>query len=100
MLSFTGIALQQFLLAFCASKPMAFLALSLAPFAVIVTSIVSAIKSNLVPFDEQGAIQGAITAIKSFIRGFGPLVFWGLFVAFRNDHFYFPGKNFFYFIKI
>ena len=75
------------------------LLLSLVPYCLggIAGPTVQSIVSNMVPNNEQGELQGALTSLISLASIIGPLLMTGIFYKFTNDEtlFYFPGAPFF-----
>ena len=75
------------------------LLLSLVPYCLggIAGPTVQSIVSNMVPNNEQGELQGALTSLISLASIIGPLLMTGVFYKFTNEQalIYFPGAPFF-----
>lgn len=80
-----------FLLAFCNSKVIAFAAVFVGSFVVIIFPSIAAIKSAYVSKQEQGAVQGALGAAQALSLGIGPFIFLAVFYFFRRGDLYFAG---------
>ena len=74
---------------------MAYLSSGLVAFWPYQSTAVSSIKSVNVHPSEQGAVQGALTAISAIGSGLGPFLFLGLYIPFRSGAVYFPGAPFY-----
>lgn len=84
------------LLAAAQAAWMAYLSTALVSFWMFLSMAISSMKSANVRPEEQGAVQGALTAISSIGFGLGPLLFLALYVAFRHGAVYLPGAPFYF----
>jgi len=84
------------LLAAAQAAWMAYLSTALVSFWMFLMMSISSMKSANVRPEEQGAVQGALTAISSIGFGLGPLLFLALYVAFRHGAVYIPGAPFYF----
>lgn len=91
-----ALALSFGLLALALSAWMAYLSTALVSFWMFLSMAISSMKSANVAPEEQGAVQGALTAISSIGYGLGPLLFLALYVAFRHGAVYIPGAPFYF----
>eukprot|EP00210_Caulerpa_lentillifera_P006793 g6492.t1 len=75
---------------------MAYVASCFFSFWTVVSMAVSSFKANNVKPSEQGAVQGALSAISSVGFGIGPLIFMVFFKIFRSGGLYIPGAPYYF----
>jgi len=84
------------LLAIVKADWMAYAASCCFSFWAVASMAISSFKANNVEESEQGAVQGALTAISSVGFGLGPLLFMSLFKVFRSGGVYIPGAPYYF----
>jgi len=92
----SALAASFLLLAIAEAAWMAYLSTALVSFWMFLMMAISSMKAGNVQPEEQGAVQGALTAISSVGFGLGPLLFLALYVAFRHGAVYLPGAPFYF----
>lgn len=75
---------------------MAYLSTALVMSWVLLSLSISVLKSIYVAAEEQGATQGALTAVFTTGQALGPILFVCFFIAFRQGSVYIPGAPFYF----
>ena len=83
-------------LAACQNAWMAYVSTGLVSFWMFLSIAISSMKAANVRDEEQGAVQGALSAISQVGFGLGPVLFLIIYVAFRHGAVYIPGAPFYF----
>ena len=83
-------------LAACQSAWMAYVSTGLMSFWMFLAIAISSMKAANVREEEQGAVQGALSAVSQAGFGLGPVLFLLFYVAFRHGSVYIPGAPFYF----